>query len=309
MKRKIIFTILLILIISITISLLRMKNLKSNFKNNISENTKFISIMVQDEEGHYQERDAEFSKEGYHFNSNRSKCLNDSKLKFEDNNLIVESTKSDKCYVYFDNNNFVEDLSGNGNHGKNKNALWQTNGLVSGDEANYYGFVDCGLANYDFKDTISYIVRLKFNKFTDNEAILGNWDESGSGIFLFHNQFGLNFANNNKFTPAYSDVETIDYNWHIFVGTFDGDDINLYIDGKLVKTQIIDSHKNIDISSSPIGLGGDISGSGVTHPSYATYGEALVFDRILTSEEITKDYTNEINPTNKDKLLLWYKFD
>ena len=94
-----------------------------------------------------------------------------------------------------------------------------------------------------------------------------------------------------------------------FCGTFDGDNINLYIDGKLVKTQIIDSHKNIDISSSSIGLGGDISGSGVTHPSYATYGEALVFDRILTSEEITKDYTNEINPTNKDKLLLWYKFD
>ena len=43
--------------------------------------------------------------------------------------------------------------------------------------------------------------------------------------------------------------------------------------------------------------------------SYTTYTDALIFDRTLTSEEIAQDYSNKINPTNKEDLLLWYKFN
>ena len=42
--------------------------------------------------------------------------------------------------------------------------------------------------------------------------------------------------------------------------------------------------------------------------SRATFAETLIFDRALTEEEISKDYGEKINPTNKQDLLLWYKF-
>ena len=43
--------------------------------------------------------------------------------------------------------------------------------------------------------------------------------------------------------------------------------------------------------------------------SYNITSDALIFKRALTEEEIVSNYADKVNPTNKDDLLLWYKFN
>ena len=310
MKRKTILIIILVLSIEICLIIIYPKNQKDKLitKNEIKDNS--ISIMLQDENGSYQKSNLnEFNQEGYRFNSKRSKCLSGSKIKYEENNIIVKTTKSDRCYVYFDNNNFVEDLSGNGNHGKNIGAIWQNNSLITGDETDFYGYVDCGLANYNFKSDISLIAKLKFNKYSGNESIFGNWESKGVGIFVRKYYFGFNILGTTR-VDITTNTKITDSNWHILVGTYDGNNVSLYIDGNNVKEQAV-GYINIEESTSSLNLGADakVNATGFANKSFATYSEALLFDRALTAEEIAQDYAEQINPTNKQDMLLWYKFN
>ena len=287
--------------------------LKSNKDNNS------LSIMFQDENGKYQAGDSSFNKEGYHFNRNRSKCLMGSKILFDesDYSLNLKTIKSDRCYAYFDNNSFVEDLSGNGNNGTTHNIVsWNKEGITTSDD-NKKGYVNMGLANYDFGNTLSYVVRVKFNKndnLQDNnlQEFMGNWESGGGGFTLRNGKITFKqYALDNYISTNYNGNTNIEINkWYTIIGTCDGTSIKLYINGEEEASTIFTGK----IKQSPVfialGINPYINMDAITSGyTYTTFSDALIFDRALTKEEIKKDYANKINLTNKENLLLWYKFN
>ncbi len=103
MKRKIILSTILILIIALSLVLIYPKKENEIMKNKSSKKNNFLSIMIEEQAGtgKYNEMD-EFPQSGYILNYNLSKCLNGSKIKFEDGSISVIGNKTDRCYVYFD---------------------------------------------------------------------------------------------------------------------------------------------------------------------------------------------------------------
>ena len=111
------FVLSLILTLTIFIYLSKNEGVLNN-DNNLTNN--LISIMLQKEDGNFEKTSkTEWPSEGYRFNKDLSKCANGSELSWINNKVVVTTNTTDKCYVYFNNNKFVEDLSGN-NHHKNK---------------------------------------------------------------------------------------------------------------------------------------------------------------------------------------------
>ena len=103
MKRKIILSTILILIITLSLVLVYPKKENQILKNQSSKKNNFLSIMIEEQAGtgKYNKTD-EFPQTGYVLNSNLSKCLNGSKIKYENGSISVIGTKADRCYVYFD---------------------------------------------------------------------------------------------------------------------------------------------------------------------------------------------------------------
>ncbi len=67
------------------------------------ENSSLISMMLQDDTGEYKKADrTDWPTEGYNFNKTLSKCENGSRLAWQNDKVVVNTTTSDKCYIYFD---------------------------------------------------------------------------------------------------------------------------------------------------------------------------------------------------------------
>ena len=74
-------------------------------------NNSFLTLMLEQEDGSYQESTTNTWPSGnYAFNSELSRCENGGELRWDRENGIVEllSNKSDACYVYFDLYNVVQ---------------------------------------------------------------------------------------------------------------------------------------------------------------------------------------------------------
>ncbi len=73
------------------------------------ENNNLISMMIQNESGEYEKANqSNWPTDGYNFNKTLSKCENGSKLSWRNDKVVVNTTTSDKCYVYFDLANGTE---------------------------------------------------------------------------------------------------------------------------------------------------------------------------------------------------------
>ena len=203
----------------------------------------------------------------------------------------------------------ITDLSGNGNDGV------MYGGRINADGTLYLDGVDdklnMGLKQYDFHDSISLVIKFKFNTSPAGaeRGIFCNIQNAGSCIkivgvgvprFIFHN--GTNYVGvNMKMSPILNVNE-----WYTVVATYDGSNIKMYLNGtKMLLAN--DSYEypvtgNLAISNGEFKLGAALS------PTNMSVSDALIFDRALTEEEIANDYTLNINPTNTDDLLLRYKF-
>ena len=310
-KKIIICLVLLIVVINVVILTNPIKENEDIIDNSL------ISMNLQDEEGNYFEtKNINFNEEGYHFNKRKSNCEGGSELSWDDGKLQITTDKTDKCHVYLDNNKFVEDLSGNGHHGKGTNiAGWDENGITTSDETKN-GFVNCGLENYDFGNTISLILKLKVNINVNYHGmpLRNNHDGTGVGFSIVHenNTFAGEITTDSPRTNSWLGA-SIKYDlneWYTLVETYDGQFQKIYINGVLATSKNLIG--NIMVSNRPFLIGANPFNSNLSQISaytYATISNVLIFDRALTEEEIAKDYTNEINPTNKQNLLLWYKFD
>lgn len=217
----------------------------------------------------------------------------------------------------------VKDLSGNGNDGIIYGGTYNSDGSFTSDGKN--DLIHCGLANYNFGSSASIILRLKIHKFLYSSYLMGNWQFAGIGFYSLNDRLLFDVHDGEGWNSVISNSNINLNEWYTLVGIFNNKSLKFYINGNEQKGTIegelhssIGSltsetvNPNIKVSTAPFGIGVNIApGIRIANDggfSNITISSALVFDRALTDEEVTSDYAEEINPTNKDNLLFYYNF-
>ena len=174
-------------------------------------------------------------------------------------------------------------------------------------------YINLGLENYDFKDSMTLAIKLRFNKDDSVQEFFGNWEVGGMGIgYGGYNNKKLVAAMYDKSSSSYVSFfsnQTIEKNKEYLIAiSYDGKNLKLYIDGKLDKS--VATTGNIGLSSQPIFIGANPSPSG-THVNYSNISvkKAAIYDRALSEEEITKYYKNDIIINDDTDLLKYVNFE
>ncbi len=203
--------------------------------------------------------------------------------------------------------NIVKDLSGNNNDG-----IINGGAVVGNEEATLDGvddYIDAGLANYDFKNQITLVLKFKFNAIPSNPSYLfGNWEQAGGGFYYQNNS--LYFSLYDSTTKSYISLnakadETITKDYNILIGSSDGETMNFYVNGeKISKATNITTLK----STRSILVGSDPHSKTGRYFSNITVYDALIFDKVLDEEEIQTHYVDEIT-LGETKPLVYYNFE
>ena len=195
--------------------------------------------------------------------------------------------------------NTLKDKSINHNDGtlvnfsKTKSSGYNGNDLIFDGVDDY---VNMGLANHNFNKTLSFVIYTKINSYSPNatQAFFGNWEGAGGG-FEYTAAKRLHF--NAHDGSAWNNTAEIDFldisKYYTFVGTYDGTNVKLYVDGVLVSNQAL---SNFTTSAVPIALGVNPNASGFGAPTSMSLKEAMLYDRALSAEEVT-NITNRFEKT------------
>lgn len=147
-------------------------------------------------------------------------------------------------------------------------------------------YIDLGFANYDFENSISYVMYVKIlkNDSSTTQELFGNWDVSGGGIYTDGSKyFAYDEHDGTKYNYAIYDTDIDNTKYYTLIGTYDGTEIKLYVDGLLQASVLSD---NLSISSFPILIGAnpDI----VNNLDFANMAlkEAMLYDRALDEDEV-----------------------
>lgn len=147
-------------------------------------------------------------------------------------------------------------------------------------------YVNIGYANYDFKNSISYVIHLSINELK-YQSMFGNWNASGSGIECGKLDDGVYFQLHDGNEWKYTKTDYI-FNlgqFYTLVATYDGENMKFYIDNEMVSSV---TSSSLSISSNPICIGAI---SDKRNFSNISLKEAMLYDRALTEEEV-KSITN-----------------
>ena len=208
------------------------------------------------------------------------------------------------------------DLSGNGNDGIiNKSTYLNGNVSINGKDGEY---VNCGLENYDFQNSITLLIRTKINSFnssSNQSEFFGNWEAGGGGIGFDTDSneiyAGFKLSDQDYVYARYkiSDVTYLTSQYNTYVVTYDGTNIKLFLNGEEVSS--VAATGNIDLSVMPILAGGNSNNTidNIVLPADLEISDILIYDRAIGSDEVKQYTDNTDNITNKDELLLWYIFD
>ena len=176
-------------------------------------------------------------------------------------------------------------------------------------------YINLGLENYDFKDSMTLAIKVKFNDTNrkTRQYILGNWDSGGGGIFLdSNNKIVAEIYNlTTGYVSSSSNISIASNKEYILLLTCDGNNLRLYINGKLENlTTFI---KTIGLSKMPIIIGGNPGGdiSNVTASGLANISvkKAAIYDRALSEEEISKYNKDDIVINDDTDLLKYVNFE
>ena len=151
----------IVLIITSSITLFKSDDsvvLSDNDNNRNFINNSFLTLMLEQSDGTYQESATNTWPSGnYAFNSEMSRCENGGELRWDRESGIVEllSNKSDACYVYFDLYNVVTITNVSATKTTNSVTLTVTVDAGENPVATYYFSMDGG-RSYQTSNTNSY---------------------------------------------------------------------------------------------------------------------------------------------------------
>ena len=181
----------------------------------------------------------------------------------------------------------------------------------------FNGTSDCvilGDEEYNFKKNISAVARVKIYSYSDSEyGIVGNPD--GAGFYMIkrpNNKFGFEIYDETakKWIIIDSTLTPELNTWYTVVGTYDGNTLKIYIDGKLDNS--IDFKGSIKVSPAPIAIGANPHVGGTTEGGYfhGAISETIIMPQTLTATEIAEKYSNQINHKPDSNNTMYYlKFD
>ena len=200
-----------------------------------------------------------------------------------------------------------EDLKENGKI----NGATKEENQVSFDGVDDY--INLGLENYDFKDSISMAIKVKFNNTNigRRQYVFGNWESGGGGIYLSDKgKIGVDLYSITLGSYVNFESKAImsTNSEYTIVLNYDGSFLKLYINGIFVSQEnmtgdVKTSVVNFDIASNP--------GKNDTHDgnSNITVKKAAIYDRALSEEEITKYYKDDIVINDDTDLLKYVNFE
>ena len=158
-----------------------------------------------------------------------------------------------------------------------------------------------------FKDGITLVARVKFNELkTESMEYFGNWENGGGGLGLsvnshtfFFNEYivreiDAEHSQNIGYKVALSSIPAIKNRWYIVIGTYDNNNLKLYINGENKATYAVQGY----ISASPMGfiIGGNPQpggvGSSLRLPASITISNALIFNKAISQDIIKENYSN-----------------
>ena len=156
-------SIFIIMLITIICFMLIKNNNQNNFMANNNNNknlinNSFLTLMLEQEDGTYQESTSNTWPSGnYAFNESLSRCENGGELRWNREEGIVNllSNKSDACYVYFDLYNVVTITNVQATKTTNSVTLTVTVDAGENPVATYYFSMDGG-RSYETSNTNSY---------------------------------------------------------------------------------------------------------------------------------------------------------
>jgi len=230
-----------------------------------------------------------------------------------DINVLSGTGTIDDPYRIYNGNTLINDLSTFLNNGINNASDWdKENGLITTNGS--YSHIDAGMTNYEFGDSLSFVVRLKINELNSEEHyILSNLENGGASLKINNNYLVLEMYLDGEYYSYLSNYEVSTNEWLTIVCIYDGTDVSIYVNG--IKQDInpeseeITFSGDVSISSMPFYIGGKPHrGAFITSLINATFDDVLIFDRVLSVEEIETDYSDVINASNKEGLLLYYNF-
>lgn len=178
-------------------------------------------------------------------------------------------------------------------------TMAQLRGFDDGWNKNYLSFdgvddnIEIGYGNQEFLTGITFEIVLRINE-NKTQEIFGNWEGPGGG--LGYNSSGEVYFN--LFLVSKNDYgivkTTISPNtWYTITGTYDGNTMNIYVNGELRNSIVI----NDTIKTSPvsIAIGGNptVDSSGnykVTNPGNIDMKRAALYSRALTDKEVSNNH-------------------
>lgn len=155
--------------------------------------------------------------------------------------------------------------------------------------------VEVGYKNQDFLTGITFEMVVKINGVkTTSQEFFGNWEGAGGGLGYNKNgEIYLNLFLVSK--NGYATVKTAmsSGHWYTVTGTYDDNNMKIYVNGELKSTlAITDKIKTSPVS---IAIGGNptVDSAGnykVTNPGNVDMKRAALYSRALNAEEVSKNY-------------------
>ena len=323
-NKKYLLIILLVGIITSTIIFKPKEDSKLYEVKLQDDNKKDLAIMVEQLDKSYKENN-KIPYKGYTLNETMTKCIDNNgnvvneEITYENGTITISTDRTIYCYLYFDREDVIKDLSGQNHNGKNYAVEWTEEGITtSTKDAN--GYVYCGLEEHDFENTITMITRVKFNDLAGTQAFFDNLEHAGGGLVWEDGliQFLLLLEETSDYTRLKTKFNININKYYTIAGVYDGNEMSIYIDGQNIGSNQISG--NIKQSNMPIFLGANPDGNKKSSAySYTTFTDALIFDSALSEEEIREYFgetidkekvlSNYVDNVSDKKLLLYYKFD
>ena len=152
-------------------------------------------------------------------------------------------------------------------------------------------YINIGYSDYDFNNSISYVMYLKVNNIILNSdpafnynALFGNWEGNGSGIVIYGDRgFGLEIYDGSKWVTGSVGSEINNSKYYTLIATYDGNEFLFYVDG-IEELRLTSSRHTI--SAMPILIGGNPNVNEVSRYANISLKEAMLYDRALTEDEV-----------------------